>query len=255
MTLPSTPLLKSSPCKSCYSPPPSDTLSTTCWLTLQNTVFSVSAASALHQAVISSCSGRWCRPAGGPGLTLALLQSLLHSQARLLFLEWKFDSVTLVLHVILLGFPLCWKSDPYFSPGATGCHVTPFRPLCPPPILKPHWSCFHAFRVFFTVPSSDRNQPSGPQMLHWGPVSLLFPDTGILLLAFWSHMEWRWPGESCCCGHEPTFYFCCWRCPRVSEPLGLSFPRECTSSLPGGGGGPSSAISLLRVHTTYEITD
>ena len=61
--------------------------------------------------------------------------------------------------------------------------------LCSPPILQPHWSCFRAFRVFFTVPSSDRNLPSCPQILHLGPVSLLFTDMGILLLAFWSRME------------------------------------------------------------------
>lgn len=121
--------------------------------------------------------------------------------------------------------------------------------LCSPHILQPHWSYFRAFRVFFTVPSSDRNLPSCPQILRLGPVSLLFPDMGILLLAFWSHTEWKWPGESCFCGCETTFSFCSFRCPRVLEPLGLYFSRECTASPPGEMGGSVVSTSHTRLET------
>lgn len=99
------------------------------------------------------------------------------------------------------------------SPGATWPPLLLFHSSLLTSQLRPQWSCFRAFRVFFTIPSSDRNLPSCPQILHLGPVSLLFPDKGVLLLAFWSHVEWKWPGESCCCRQEPTFSFCSFRCP------------------------------------------
>ena len=93
VTPPSTLLSESKPCKPSYSPPPPDALSKARWLTLQNAIFSVSAASALHQAVVSFCSGRWCSRAGSAGLTLAPLPSVLHSQARLLFFFFNGNSV------------------------------------------------------------------------------------------------------------------------------------------------------------------
>ena len=144
----------------------------------------------------------------------------------------------------------------YQGPPDTVWPLSP--PLSLPITLQPHSSCFRAFRIFVFHCRVIRQKPThlSKCVISFGAsfpmkeASILFPDIGVLLPVFWSQMEWRWPGESSCCGHEPISNFC-FPVPPGSEPLRLYFSGECTASLSGGGGGVSSTRFLCSVYIPH----